>query len=426
MPPSGLHVAHLDFDGNTIAEFEHPASLRWSYSIGSAGPGKVSYALAERDPGVTRDGFGPKRTDIAVRDDAGELWSGFCWSYNFRFSGETIAVAGNDWLEWLNQPPLGLWDYTVSVDGLITPVDLSEVTDVQQMVLFFNRHRFTTWNLEMFLNELIAPTQFNPAEQVALYTSMEGDAFAMRLYGWLQRSSQTTVLQLINDLAQMGAPFGFDFFAEADRTLRFIGPRRTNPASVSPTYGFYTSGNDIVDGDFTNNGPEATEILFTEGQGNVSRYWHKEHQPSIDQFRRWGKVVALDGGQTETFSVGGGQVSDRDGDGLPDGTPPPNGDDGEFKAQAAQNRMMFPQRELTLTIRPDEGFGYTNRLMEAVDVDWEKYDGSFHRVDSYWWVTSQTYYISDEGPAAGEWLCDLTLDQINSPISGTGFIPEEE
>lgn len=393
-----LTVAHLDFDGNTVAEFANPAGLRWTYQIGAVAPGKIQYTLAESDPGVERDGFGPKRTDFALRDGFTDLLAGFLWSVNYPLSGELINVVGHDWLQWLDQPPLSLFDYDTSIDGLVVPVDASRVVP-ENFVLILDENAWVsgTYTLADLIDQLLLPLMSLPAEQVVMVADYSGTAFSQTLKGYLERSANVSVLQLLQELGQMGSPFGFDFWAEPDRTLKFVGPRRTNPSSVTPVYAF-TGPDDIVDGEFTNNGPLATEILFGDGVGNTKRYWHKEHQASIDQYRRWAAFVELDGGDTSTFQIGGQT-------------------EGDYKAQASQNRMMFPQRELPLTVVPEAGFGFENRVMEAVDIDYEKYAGSYHRVDSYWWITSQTYYISDEGKMAGEWLCDLTLDQINVPIS---------
>lgn len=386
MAGTDLVLRHVDFFGNTLNEYENPAGLRWTYQIGAMGPGKCQWTLAESDPGVSQDAFGPKRTDFCLWEGATQLIAGPIWNVRMPFASEVVDVVGVDWLQWLDQPPLGLWDYDTSIDGLITSGIAGD------FVLSFPLGS----TVQDIIEALLAPLSANPVEQIILLPSYSGSTFSQELSGFLARSSSQTVLSLLQEIAQMGSPYGFDFWADPDGTLNMVGPRRTNPSSVSPVFSFDESN--ILDGEFTNDGPAATEVLFKEGLINTARYWHKEHQPSIDQYRRWGTVAMVDGGDTSSFQIGG----------L---------DEGDYKAQAAQYRLLFPQRRVPLTIAPEHsGFGFTNRVMEAVEIDWER-AGGYHRIDSFWWITSQTYYISDEGEMAGEWLCDLTLDQINVPIS---------
>lgn len=391
MAGTDLVVAHLDFDGNTIVEYENPAGLRWTYQIGAKGPGMITHLLAESDPGVTRDGFAPKRTDFALREGVIDLMVGHLWSVRYPLDEEQVEVSGRDYLQWLDQPPLLAFDYTepdyvaqyetIKVFSTVTTDALTETNTLQDIL---------DWLIEVL-------TTASP-QQLILLPEYTGTAFSEVVAGYIERSPSISVLQVLQEIAQLGAPLGFDFWAAPDRTIQFVGPRRTDPSSISPIYSFTDEGDDIVDGEFVNDGPVAAEILFMEGSGGAKRVGYKYHSATADQFRRWGATVMLDGGDVQTFHIGGDTEM-------------------VLRAQASQNRLMFPQRQLALTIRPENGFGFENRVMEAVDVDWEKYPTSYHRVDSFWWITSQTYYIADEGDMAGEWLCDLGLEQINVPIS---------
>lgn len=381
-------ITHTDFDGNAVSSYDNPAGLSWTYQIGAKQPGKIEYELSEADPGVWRNAFGPKTHDAVLSMNGEPLISGPIWSVNVPFSGDTVGVVVHDWMQWLDQPPLQLmWptDYDANdIDALITggiAGDLIKVwpvgTTVEDMVL-----------------DILAPIDANDG-QLSIIKSFTGSTFAEELTGYLERSSNQTVLSLMQTIAAMGSPYGFDFWFEPDKTLRMVGPRRTDPGSVSPIYGFY-GPEDIVDGDWTNNGPTGTEILFTDGGANTKRFWHKEHAPSIAQFRRWGHVANVDGGDTSSFQIG-------------------SGTEGDFKAQAAQTRYLFPQRDLTITIKPEETIGFGNRLMEAVDVDYEKFPGCYRRIDGYFWITSQTF--REVSPGSGDWLCDLGLEQIYIPIA---------
>jgi hypothetical protein len=91
----------------------------------------------------------------------------------------------------------------------------------------------------------------------------------------------------------------------------------------------------------------------------------------------------------------------------------------QIDAAVKQIPDRFPQKELKITIKPDE-FDPTNPtyffsplIGEAlyVDVDFPPY----HRINANFWITAQEFHTDD----AGNWLCDVSLQQIYDP-SGIG------
>lgn len=378
-----LVISHLDFDGNTEAEFENPAGLSWSYQIGAKGPGQIQYTLHEADPGVATDEFAPKRTDVQLTLDGIPLIAGPMWSVNMPLRGDLINIVAHDWMQWLDQPPHDLFDYTDPIGSVIASGVAADF--------------LTVWpagsTVQDIVEALLAPLSADPTEQIILSPIFSGAAFAEELSGYLERSASTGVLSMLQQLSLMGAPFGFDFWCHPDKTLEFVGPRVTSAGSYTPSFGLYDASV-IADGEWTNNGPAGTDIVFVDGGRNTKRYWRKTHADSVTQFRRWCLTHSVDGGDTQSFQIGGQT-------------------DGDYKAQASQQRLMYPQRELSLTVYADQ-FTFYPHLMEAVDIDYEKFPGCYHRIDSAWWITSQTYRQATDG--SGDWLCDLTLDQINTPI----------
>lgn len=389
-------VAIKDHGGSTLAEFVNPTRLTYEFNIGANGPGKMSFSLAEADPDLSPSLFMPKLADYELRMDGVPIQAGFIDSVNMPLGTDEIHVSGLDWLEWLNQP----WRYYYA-----PPMDYDDVID-----LVIATDDATEFHLVLgpgsqvqdWVYAILEPLSEDSGEQVILNPIISGGTFAEELVGHLSRSSGRTGLSLLQELAGMGDPYGFDFWARPNKNLELRGPRSTDPEAVVPVATMTESSGSfdgssfdvspIIDGDWTNNGPAGTDILFLDGIGNAARYFRKQHQPSVDQFRRWGADVTV--GSRDPFTIGTQTES-------------------EFKAAASSYRMMFPQRELTLQVKP-ELFTFEQYLMESVDVDYQKFPGSFRRIDAYFWITKQAY--SETEPGSGDWVCDLSLDQIYIPI----------
>lgn len=388
-----LVVVIMEHDGTTVAELERPANLTWTYQIGAVGPGKCQWRIADSDPLMEEDLIVPLDRDWKLLCDGFPLMAGPIKSINFPLGEDYVNVVGHDWLQWLDQPwrsyyP-GVRDYTDDIDAIIAAADPTEFHAI-----------FSDAAVQEWVEAILAPLSVDSDEQIILEPIFLGDTFAELLSGQIARSSSRTALSLLQELAAMGNPYGFDFWTNWNKELTMTGPRSTDPEAVLPIAGFFRESGywfdeqfdvtPIVDGEWTNDGPLGTDILFTDGMGNTRRYFRKVDQDSVDRFRRWGYDYVI--GSRDPVTLGTATQAD-------------------FKAAAQSYRFMFPQKEIPLTVRADL-FTYDKVLLEPVEVDFRK---PLHRINANFWVTSQTYKESSDG--SGDWLCDLTLDQIYIPIT---------
>lgn len=399
MPTFTIQV--LEHDGSVVAELENPTGLTYKFQIGANGPDEWEFSLAESDEQVlgVLDGVEtmPKKRDIRLLRDGFPELHGFITSVNMPLAGDELNFMCKGWLEWLNQdwrayytPPM---DYADDIDTVITADDATELH-----AFFSAGATVTDW-----VEAILAPLSEDSTEQVILTPIYSGDAFTQELVGAIERATGTSALSLLQQLAAMGSPYGFDFWVEHNKELNLIGPRQTDPLSVFPIATMTQSsgsflGDDfdespIIDGNWTNNGPDGTDILFLDGLGNAARYFRKQHQASVDEFRRWGASATIGERGARTTM---GTLTES-----------------EFKAAASAYRMMFPQRELTLQVKP-ELFSWSRQLMQPVAVNYQKFSGAFRHLNASFWVTSQTYRELE--PGSNDWVCDLTLDQIYEPI----------
>lgn len=378
-------VYHCDFDGNRIAEFPNPPGLKWMYQLGAKGAGGIEYTIAESDPNLLFEDFGPLRTDWLLEVDGIPVDAGFITSVNTPLSSDAVNVTGKNWLQWLEQPWRGSFNYVDDIDTIIAN------RDPTQFQAIFN----VGSTVQDIIVALLDPLSSDPATQVILNPVYSGSSFGEELVGSIERANSTTVQSLLSELAAMGKPYGFDYWTDYMKWLHMVGPRRTDPGSIGPIASFFDAST-IIDGDWTNNGPNGTDILYTDGSGNTSRYKHFTHAPSVAKYRKWGFDRAL------SIAPGGFNMMDTS--------------QFEFRVEAAGYRDLFPQKELTLTVRP-ETIGYAPVLMAPVEVDYRKgyVTGGYWRIDAFFWITSQTYRQLADG--SGDWVCDLTLDQIYIPIS---------
>lgn len=396
----------LEHDGTVEAEIINPTALTYTFQHGALGPSSCSWSMAETDDVVLAlDGVDtmPKKRDWRLMADGFPVMAGILMSVNMPLSGNEIHCVGHDWLAWYDQPWRAYYDdddqanmnYSDDIDTVIS-ADAAEQ---------FHKIMGPGSTVQDWLEEIISPVEWMAGilpEQIGSNWLFSGTAMDEELVGHLARSSGRTVLSLFQELAAMGAPYGFDFWFDWNKDFNFVGPRKTDELAIFPIATMTESsgsflGDDfdespIIDGEWTNDGPVGTDILFEDGLGNATRYFRKVHQDSIDVFRRWGHDVTI--GSRDPFTVG-------------------TQTEQEFKAAAAAYRLIFPQRELSLKVKP-ELFTFYNVLLDPIDVDYRKFPGSFRRIDANFWVTKQAY--SEDEAGSGNWVCDLSLDQIYAPI----------
>lgn len=390
-------VNHRNHAGALVWQFDNLADLKWRYQEGTQGPGSISYSVAGSDPGIglfanpgVRDPFAPKRTDweLVVDDSTGvyPLMSGPVWTTNFPFSGDVVNVTGLDWLAGLYQPYLG-FDYDSPVNTILAQLQAGA----------FGIH-WKASTVEAIVRDLLDVV--DPANEIVLNLWTTGSPGLSDGAVWaevtdfnLKRSDGTTKLSALTQMAQMGRPLGFDFWVDPDKNLHMQGPRAVNPAALDSIYAL-REGN-ILDGNWTNNGPLATDVIAVSGGGGSNAKCYRRAQPylpSIAEYRRWTEFVEADPRYNPNMS-----------------------DQAQVNAAAESLAQLYrnPQKELSLKVNPNVVDPVTgtnliyNHVCQPVDVYWTHPSG-FHRVDAFFWLTAQEFELGD----SGEVSCSLTLDQI--------------
>lgn len=388
----------------------HVSRLNWSYRLGDVGGAVFEIALT--DPALTRDGFAPYANrytlNLLVGDSSvdPELWNifplqaGFITGAQIASERGTVQVSGQDWLAWLRQPYPFL--NVVANTGSHVGYDL---TLAEWLAYDPNgdgkpdeaNRNFQAKTQEFVVNDLITSLTdigYDPLAP-ALILAFNGLGWTQTMNYQIPWGDGTGILEHLQVISGQFDPYGFDFWVDWDKTVRLENPRQQNPASVTPSYAMIGPGQ-IVSIDWTNNGPRATEtIVFGAGFGN-GRPWFKSRftsgstHPSEDLYGRWRRVLS--------FANPAASVTDN-----------------TMVTQMAAGQGYldrFAQKELRLTVKPDAidpsdptAF-FFNQSGNAITVTYDF--PPYHKIDAFFRVTGQDYRADSEG----NWLCDLTLDQI--------------
>lgn len=382
-----FEVDHLEHDGTLIATFR-PLRLTWTYQLGQFGPGSIYYEIPWLGDGVESDGWASKRTDwtlYVVSEPDGTRWpihAGMHAPVNLNPDrSQTIATTGYDWLWWLENPYP--WDY--------------EETLAEKLAEDLDTTWWRRWNatdgdtVEDVVDHLIGSICQNEDEQVVIVPDYAGAAWSQTIDYAVTFGDGTPLREHIASLAGMADPRGFDMVMSWDKVLYLTGPRVIDPDAVSALYSLTGPSDGIVLPDWTNKGPVAANtVAIASGSGNTRRYSHKGYAPSTATYRDWTIVRQLNRATSDL----------TDDDGIED------------MAEGGGYQDRHPQKELRLTIKPDlvdpsdELAMFSNQCGQALNVDYT-YPG-YHRIDADFYITSQTFYSDD----AGNFLCDLTLDQV--------------
>lgn len=377
-----FEVDIFDNSGGLITTLD-PVDLAWSYVMKE--PGSLWCSFSMFHPNMSTDLFRPKINDFALTLDGFPILTGIVDGVNFRSELGTVEMTGKDYLYWLDQP----WPFP----------GYTEFTNVADLVASADPEDFTKqWaaasgaSVEDVVSDLITPLLdggYSP-DTPGISLAFNGSAFAQDLDWSVFYGDSVSVLDHVRAISDAYDPMGFDFWMEADGTLRLEGPRLIDPEAVTPIYGFYDASN-IVEIDWTNNGPMTTDILgFGSGAGNVRGFYRKTDVDNVNQFRRWRSIVNFQSPATDLTS------------------------DNILSNLVEAGEFLEPQKELKLTVRPDfidggagETFdGFLNHLGEAVDVDYTM--PGYHRIDAYFYVVGQTYRTED----GSNFLLDYTLAQV--------------
>lgn len=367
-------------------------SLKWTYRLSDVGEIQCSFALS--DPLLTTDMLSPKGSRFQLNMRVGqtgvpaEFWdsfpimAGFCGPTNIQSETGLVSFTGTDWLSYLEQPYQ--WESETGGTGYAANIATYEASNAS---FYVNKSGQTVEQICQYLISRL-DASFDPLAPV-ITPDFNGTSFFQTVPSWYWGFGDTeTILDKFKELAKHDTG-GFDFWMDYDGTLRCQGPRKTDPASVTPVYGIGTD-QVVTPLDWTNNGPLATDTIgFGPGVGNTRTYSYSTYQPSRDQYGRWARAVDFD---IENASLSNQTELDR--------------------LTASRGYLdRFPQKELRLPIRPDEldpidpSAGFYNNVGNALTVD---IDYGYHRINADFWITSQSF-TSD---SAGNWRMDCTLDQI--------------
>lgn len=382
-----FEIEHREHDGSLISTHVPVAgTLQWSFR--NQDYGMLQYGVAYSDPEIVTDGWAAKRTDVElyiISEPDGNrqrIWAGIHDAANLRMVGrDTISVTARSWLWWADQPyPFPAYEDDTLDDLVAAGTDPS---------LYFNAPDGDT--VTDVIAALMDKITDGSAEQVELIPDYQGSALDEPVYWRVEFGDNRTILDHLKGLAAMSDPFGFDFWDDPDKYVRFVGPRLRATTDAVIRASFTGPSNGIVDMDWTNLGPAAVNtVAIASGTGNARRWSRKTYAPSEALYRDWTVIRDI----TRYAS----SLTDEDGV-------------GSF-AEGGGYQDRFPQKRLMFTIKPDlvdpsdaTAFFYTH-VAETVDVDYTF--PVYHRVDSLFYIVAQEFF--DAG--AGNYLCNLTLDQV--------------
>lgn len=396
-----FRIVHVDHSGNTISvHYPVGGTLTWSFQASNVAD--ISYQLPLSDSAIIRDGFGPYYADwrlgINVNDSGWQtLHAGIITSVNMVSDDDAITFRGLDWAHWLEQP---VWFelYEFQINDLI-----GEDEAFRTLVKEYSKGIDDTVS-SGFVDGLAAKVWFPPATQADIITHIintldRGPSYVNitpvfhggenEIPGPYQIvvQDETTVLEHINNVCAMDDPFGFDWTMTWDKQMHFFGPRKNVASSPSPIWVINESTDPfpIQTIDWTNNGPLATYITGL-GPGTPAIWRTRYHTPSMSTFRQWHKIVRVGGSYLRTVD--------------------------QVRYLTSGLRYIAPQKDLRVTILPElvnpsnPGDGFQNHIGDVVRITYDF--PNYHQIDAYFWITAQEFY----GDAAGNWYCDLGLQQI--------------
>ena len=401
-----VRVQHLEHDGTVLGTF-FPLQPRFAFRANDVGD--ISYSVALSNPQVTRDAFAPKRTDfrLQVSNDGGfwrTIMAGFHWPVGFENETGIVNIQGMDWLAYLEQP---MWFdlYNIQARELLggkTGLDVVIDDPSKVMIAWVGtddggdpqpgvNYNATQQTVVQDLLDAVADGNDGTININAVFAG-DGTGWSEVLNYVIMFQDETNVLDHIRAIANLDEPLGFDFFMNWDKSLVCYNPARTAPiSSINTIYSITRKSPALVAVKWQNNGPLATHTVAV-GEGSPGYWATKTFGPSVDTYRRWLRLVR----------PGGVYRMPKEIDSIVTAYPD-----------------RFPQKELQLTLKPDEleptdatAF-FSPMIGEAlyVDIDFPPY----HRINANFWIVGQEFHTDD----AGNWLCDVSLEQIYDP-SGVG------
>lgn len=364
-----------DHDGGVLGTFpmEEPSLI---YKLSDAGECALSIALSNTS--LSPDLFAPRRTDYLVRlsTDGGstssELQGGICAPVGLRTGDDRVRIKGVDWLAWLEQP---YW-----FDGY--KKDPTTWVEADIIKYWVNKTQ------QQIITDVLNGMSDGTSETLQLSASFGGTGWLNSVdVQYLQIGDTTNALDFIKSVGQLVDPYGFDFWCDYDKLIRFYAPRRVTAESAVPIALFTPSSETgLISIDWENTGPLSTAAV---GMPTAALMKYHSYTPSRTMFRKWLEIIPMN----EYIRT-------------------------DFMAQQATNDIgglhSNPQKKNTITILPDrmdpfdETVGFYNHCGSCVYVDSEDEFYPYHHVDAPYIVTEQEISMDD----SGQWICSMTLDQI--------------
>lgn len=370
-------VRNVDHLGSDISILDDLPELNYTFNISDVGT--ADWYVPLDHPNLGREDFAPKRTDYYIELSSNNVdWvpvqGGICGPTNLKSGQQGVKVSGSDWLSYLKQPYFFDYDTSlVNLDDLkASDVAVWWVNESQQQIItdILAGMYDGTGNTIQFTPQFISSPYWS---EVLVYIILRGDT--------------TDALAHIQAVGSFIEPHGFEFICEPDKTVKFYAPRY-KIADATPLVTFTPSNTvGLLEIDWTNTGPKGTQTVGMP-PGFPALQAFSEYTPSTAVFRKWLNLVQLRDTiytHEETLQA----------------------------TYAIGNRDRAPQKELTLSIKPDEyGTGdhsalFFNKCGEVIEIDSEDYFLPYWRIQAYFWINQQSFRKDD----AGNWVCDLSLEQ---------------
>jgi hypothetical protein len=377
-----------------------------AYNFKANEVGSISYRLAFEELerlSVPRDSFAPYLTDWRLQMQVGTgAWSsimgGIHVPVNLQTDADAVDVAGKDWAHWLEQPVwFNYYNYNYDQAGAATATRKRDVVKEDHSITgtapIINRLCFIAFPPGCIQSTMIR-TLLDNSKQGTNYVNINpvfsgtAGSAALTLQAYvIMFQDATTILQHINNIAQLDEPYGFDWTMNAGKTMEFFGPRKQLQDAPVRTWTINRTTNieqPLLQLDWTNNGPVGTHIVGTSN-GNPGPWYNKRDQDSVDKYRQWLKIEQLG----DQYILGPDMRHALDG-----------------------LQYMYPQKDVKINVYPevldnlDAGAGFRNHVGDVVRMYWD-FD-EYHTVDAYYWITGQDFATDP----SGNWKCDLSLQQI--------------
>jgi len=399
-----FRIVHVDHDNVTIAtHYPTGDSLRWGYRATDVGD--VAYDLALSDPSLVAagaDSFAPYKTDWRLGMNVDGLgWNtihaGIHTHINIKSRSGEVAVQGKDWAHWLEQPVWFTFYATQWNLGQLDTIVRTWSTGVKDADFnaqgFYENFAVKAWVGDLGATQRSVITDLVNGSHVGTdFVNLAANFNSTPKWDSLLHyeifvQDETNILDHIKTIASLSDPYGYDFYTDWDKTMYFFGPRKT-VGTTTPAWTLTDENvvkESVPDFDWTNDGPLGTYMVGL-GPGSPALWHLKYHQPTIDLYRQWLRVVRV------------GDIYASKIDGVRQGT--------------MGLQFGYPHKDLKLTVKPeklkplDKSDGFKNHCGDVVHFVWPI--PPYHTIDAYFWITQQDF----RGDGAGNWYCDLGLEQI--------------